>query len=640
MGKSSASLKKKRAKKSSKVRGSSKSKSKRYKSKKLRRRKVPLSSSDYDDSTSSETSLSSSPEDGYRSRRARSSKRKDEKGRRKKAKPRRHSLSHESSEDSLRDRKRKRAKRKIEHDTREKLHKKKKLRKESSVGSMSSESWSCSTCQGDSAGSDKDEFESHRGRSERKGKGKQSERSRSGSERISRYRARSCSSCSCSSESNDKWTEEKYVSNNNSRRLRSVITVTEEAEETRELFRNEDKEEIVNDHDYPCRSNDSNDGGSKRESAEHSLPASKEKVGIRDENVDENTDFNLREPKIKDRSYNDSNEYERSKLDVYGGGTSGSVEKKTSETSGASLNGDDLESILRQRALENLRKFRGQPQSSAKASGLKEIGSDVNQTPVEKYELVEGKSTEESAAVGTNFDKKTHVEELTLSSSGRRNSIVSSRNNEKNLNSVNGKSVSVKHHSTFAPKKAIDAENHSATITASTRYQIPASGREKLVVTMSTTDKHTSDTAHFPSCSIPNLRCDNSNKEQNEVKEHSQTKFESKQTSDSHEPHHTKIVGAEGNVNQNAVKTDAAIQSVNNRERDFDKLCVSATAKPCAESSSVEASSNKLQGEASQGSQFEQKTMNVMRGGEMVQVSYKVYIPKKAPALARRQLKR
>ncbi|KNA07644.1 hypothetical protein SOVF_169800 [Spinacia oleracea] len=38
--------------------------------------------------------------------------------------------------------------------------------------------------------------------------------------------------------------------------------------------------------------------------------------------------------------------------------------------------------------------------------------------------------------------------------------------------------------------------------------------------------------------------------------------------------------------------------------------------------------------------QFEKKSMFVMRGGEMVQVSYKVYIPKKIPALARRQLKR
>ncbi|KAL7129512.1 hypothetical protein ABFS83_13G071800 [Erythranthe nasuta] len=44
--------------------------------------------------------------------------------------------------------------------------------------------------------------------------------------------------------------------------------------------------------------------------------------------------------------------------------------------------------------------------------------------------------------------------------------------------------------------------------------------------------------------------------------------------------------------------------------------------------------------EAKDGSQFKKKTMSVVRGGEVVQVSYKVYIPKKAPALARRQFKR
>lgn len=39
-------------------------------------------------------------------------------------------------------------------------------------------------------------------------------------------------------------------------------------------------------------------------------------------------------------------------------------------------------------------------------------------------------------------------------------------------------------------------------------------------------------------------------------------------------------------------------------------------------------------------STFQQKTMSVMRGGEMVQVSYKVYIPQRAAALAKRQLRR
>ncbi|XP_008810544.2 uncharacterized protein DDB_G0287625 [Phoenix dactylifera] len=40
------------------------------------------------------------------------------------------------------------------------------------------------------------------------------------------------------------------------------------------------------------------------------------------------------------------------------------------------------------------------------------------------------------------------------------------------------------------------------------------------------------------------------------------------------------------------------------------------------------------------GSNFEQKSFSRMHDGEMVQVSYKVYIPKKSPALARRQLQR
>ncbi|KAG0468531.1 hypothetical protein HPP92_017859 [Vanilla planifolia] len=43
---------------------------------------------------------------------------------------------------------------------------------------------------------------------------------------------------------------------------------------------------------------------------------------------------------------------------------------------------------------------------------------------------------------------------------------------------------------------------------------------------------------------------------------------------------------------------------------------------------------------ADSGSQFEQKTFSRMHDGEMVQVSYKVYIPKKTPALARRKLQR
>ncbi|XP_068657431.1 suppressor protein SRP40-like [Aristolochia californica] len=50
--------------------------------------------------------------------------------------------------------------------------------------------------------------------------------------------------------------------------------------------------------------------------------------------------------------------------------------------------------------------------------------------------------------------------------------------------------------------------------------------------------------------------------------------------------------------------------------------------------------SNEGKGGAKSDSQLEQKMMSVMRGGELVQVSYKVFIPKKSPALGRRNLQR
>ncbi|XP_054811271.1 uncharacterized protein LOC129312619 isoform X2 [Prosopis cineraria] len=642
MGKSSALRKRKRSKKSSKVRASRKSKSRRRASKKLQRREASLSISDYSDSVSSDSSLSSSSEDSYKSRRAWSSKRKDEKGRRKMAK--RRSYRHESSDDSRHDKKRKREKRKNVQEAREKPHKKKKLRKEESVSSMSNGSLSCSTCHGENASCDDNEPERHRGRVERKGREKRPDRGKSGSERSNRYRARSCSSCSFSSESSDKWTEEKCVDKNNSRRLKSVITVTEEAKEAGELCHNETKEEIVDDHDYPCRSNDSNDGGSKRETDHHSLSASKEKLGIEDKEVDRTADSNLTEPR-RDQSYNNSSQFDRSELDVNGAGASDSVEKKTSETSGASLNGDNLEAILRQRALENLRKFRGEIQSSAKASSQNiRTDNDVIQPPFqnrEQAQLAQDKSIVNNAGKGGNFDMINHEEGVDLAT-GSRKSVASSSKNEKDLNSVKGTSVSLGHHSSCSSVKVIDAENHSETVTASASYMSNNSEHKKLVVTQNTIDRCTSDLVHCSKDDVNNMRvlCSATSKplkEQDEVKDHFQ--FELKQTS-ALDKLHTNCPLTGVNVDENAAKTHDAIQRVTSSGRDVDKPCVSAIVKPSPESSPVENSSNNLQGEASQGSQFEQKTMNVMRGGEMVQVSYKVYIPRKTPALARRQLKR
>ncbi|KAI4322968.1 hypothetical protein L6164_022613 [Bauhinia variegata] len=615
MGKSSSSLKKKRSKKSSKDRTSSRSKSRKYKSKKLRRQEVYLSSSHSDDSES--TSLSSSSDDSYRRRRARSRVRKDVKGHRKKAQRRSY-----SRDSSPRVRKRKRSKRKNDSKTREKPHQKKKLRKEASFSSMSGRSWSCSTCQGGDSGSDGSEVERYRGRSERKEKDKRKlERGRSESVRRGRYRARSCSSCSRSSESSDERTKEKYMCENSSKRLRSVITVTKGAEEGRELFTNESKEEIVDDHDYPSRSNDSNDGGAKRD------PSSEEKVvSVEDEKGDEYADF--------------------SKSNVY--------VARTSDVSEDSLDGDDLESILRQRAIENLRKFRGDIKLTSKASDHKnEIVTDLEQQPfTEKHEQVQGKFLVNNEAVGANVGK---LIEGTSSPMGRRDSTPSSRNNGRSLSGDKGKFVSVKHHSPRASEKVIDIDNPSKAVTSdsdrtnNSEFNTTESHHHLLKSHPSLEQRPASDVKNNSglrsaapkqsSCTLPTLRNNNLNIGQDEVNEHSQ--FELKQTSASRQPPNTKSEVIEGDVDEDAVKTaQAAIQIVDNSPRNLDKFCDSDTLKPCDKSVTGENSSNKLLDEVNQGSQFEQKTMNVMRGGEMVQVSYKVYIPKKTPALARRQLKR
>ncbi|KAL2986580.1 hypothetical protein AAZX31_12G215100 [Glycine max] len=581
MGKSSSSLKKKRSKKLSKAKASSKSKrSRKSKSKKVRRRKVSPSSSDYDDSKSLDTLASSSSEDSYRRKRDRSRTRKDVKGLRRKARGR--SYSSDSSEDSHYARKRKKAKRKNERDeVMKKSSQKKKIKREASVDLMSSRSWSCSTCQDGSASSDDSQCKSRRGRSERKEKDRRRSRGRIGSKKSSRYRARSCSPCSI--ENSYEVTEEKSVGENNSRRLRSVITVTKEAEEYGELYRNETKEEIVYDHDYPCRSNDSNDGGTKTELDHHTL-ASEEKLGIEDEAGDMNADLNFTEPELRDRSYNDS-----SNLKVCSGRTIESM-KETSETSGAIVN-DDLESILRQRALENLRKFR-EIQSSAKAPDQKnKIDSLVKQPITSKHELVQGKPVVNDAAAGTKIDKRTLGEETNLPD-GRRNLIACPRNNERISNM--DKDVSAKCHPAGAPEKVIDSDNPSGTITESSNYN--------------TTNLELTKQAQNSCC-------------------------DSLQTHASNEAANANLPVTEVDVERNAAKTShAAIQSVNSNDRNVNV-------------SSEENKSGKLQDESNQGSQFEKKTMNVMRGGEMVQfvhvqVSYKVYIPNKVPALARRQLKR
>ncbi|CAK8535061.1 unnamed protein product [Lathyrus sativus] len=659
MGKSSTSLKKKHSKTSSKSKSSSRSKNRKYKSKKVCRHEDSLSSSDYDDSKNMDTSVSSSSEDRSKRKRDRSRTRKDVKSRKKRF--RRRSCSSDSSKDSLFARKRKKLKRKNKYDeTKEKSRRKKKVKTEVSVSSVSSGSRSCSICPAGIDSNDNVEYEHSRGRTETKEKDKRRLRGRSGSAKSSRYRARSCSPCSSPhGECNFEGTEEKYVPGNKTRWLRSVITVVNEGDESRQLSGNETKEEIVDDLDYPCRSNDSNDRGSNRELDHHqSHRAPEEELGAKDDTGDMNGDVNFTEPKLSDMS----------SLELCAG-TNESIKKD--DVSGV-LNDVDLELILRQRALENLRKFRGQVQSHAKASEQEnKIVSQMKQPVTNKEELVQDKPNVSNVAIlATKFGNQTPVEETNLPV-GRRNLVTYPKNNGRNLNADKEMSGSAKIQMARAPEKVIDADSHIEVVTESTNNkksnlestpseschdslqsrsslkQTAVSGlpREKLVLAESIKNTGTFEAARItshcgsddvkdirgipsagpkPSILEPKFKHNNLDKGKDAANDLSQ--FKSKQTSDSREPSDAKLPVSEADEERNVAKiTQSSIQNIDSNVATLE---------------SVENNSGKLQDGSNQGSQFEQKTMTVMRGGELVQVSYKVYIPKKTPALARRQLKR
>jgi len=142
---------------------------------------------------------------------------------------------------------------------------KKKRRKNNarrdSSSSSSTESRSCSTCQSISNQSDESEYKRRKGRLEKKeDERRKPENIRSGDERR-RYWSGSCSSCSRYDGGSDIFMSNTTIGENPSKRLRSVIILPGEDNETRELDKDKHKEEMTYDHDdYPSStSNDSND---------------------------------------------------------------------------------------------------------------------------------------------------------------------------------------------------------------------------------------------------------------------------------------------------------------------------------------------------------------------------------------------
>ncbi|KAK9150203.1 hypothetical protein Syun_008512 [Stephania yunnanensis] len=356
--KSSSLMKKKRSKNSSEVRKRrrrSRSRTRKsLKSKKVRRHNVSLSSSDDDDSRMDGDSVSATSSDSEcdnKRGRARSRTQRKLKWSRKRGR------SEGSSSESPHRRKKKGLKR--SQDSKKKQKKKRtsgRVRRDVSVDSSRSDSWSCSTCRGNSSSSGESESERYRGRSKVRKKGKRTS-GRTKDEK-GRFISRSRSICSCSGCDNrsDYQGEEELPSLNNSRRLKSVITVESRHDETEERFVTKEEEkadDIIQGYDNcpSCRSNGSNEGRQK-ESSQQIIGLSEKKGCADDAKVKKAFSDDCMESK-------DHGMVACHQIDSSGDAIRSTIEGFKGEESTGPLEGENLELILRQKALENLRKFRG-----------------------------------------------------------------------------------------------------------------------------------------------------------------------------------------------------------------------------------------------------------------------------------------
>ncbi|WCJ32199.1 hypothetical protein M5689_013639 [Euphorbia peplus] len=571
MAKSSpSSSRKKRPKHSSLERARKKSKTKRAKAKKLRRHD-DLDSYSSDDSTSS-ASVFSSSEDTYRGRK---STRKDAKGTKRRGRSR-----SSSSEESLVLKKRKGSKRKVDSVVRKKTlkHKKKKTKKKKkSRRDASISSRSCST--GESS-SDESEYERRsRGKSKRREKSLKSSKNAKSTSKKRRYRSISCSSGSRDSGS-DYWRDEKVIDGSISKRLKSVITFTKDDDmEEKEL--DEHKEEIIYEDDgYPSsRSNDSFDGGNKRISGNQSPIASEKKSSTVNEKKEE--PFDIKTTELSGRCLGGDDQSVEEKPASDGFGTNDSLGVKTDEIAKT----DDLEILLRQKALENLNRFRGIN------ANKKDESCAASESPCPRKAGLNRSDPKDGCTRGDKGDSLDYLQE------------------EKIVDVKNGASGSA------------SVENN-VCLTNKNRTLSRGLNKQRLVTTAlkQALSNCTSSAVEAPKVKLVNeldVTC----------------------------------VGGKSNNDKDrnaAAKSSAGVDAGLNRLQDEERLQAgdSDTVNNASGSSSaaqdVNSSEEKVDGKESSGSgsQLERKTMSVMRGGELVQVSYKVYIPKKAPALARRQLNR
>lgn len=624
MGSSSKrkSAKKKSSKLSSKARKMKKSR--RTKSKKLHHRHdfstddsmssvyVSLPGNDSytsnsdDDSMSSASISRSSSEDAYRRRknisRSQGKLKKTKKG------ARRRSSSRDIREKLAPMEKRKRSRKDSDSKMRKKSQRKKR-RRDSSASPTSSDSHSCSTCKGGNSDSEESERERARSRSREKKRDKRDLRKDKRRTKTSFHRSPSHSSYSRSRDQSGSvsYSDEKLLNENNSRRLRSVITFVEQTSEGEGNKWKKDlqNEEIVYDNDdYPSRS--SSGGGSKKESTPHSPIAF---------DVEKQTES----PKFV--SGHEVTELSGSVNDVHDiseGATHSSAKESGNYTPlvGAGSGGDDLEAILRQKALQNLKKFRGGHKSNTKPTvdQKDKDDGDVNQSSISKAGVdrvvLDRERTEK--VYGIVKQNINHPPDgLGLSGNPKEDGLNSG-------NPVVGKSVTGT--SSFRGRSSgLDMwhQNKESGPSPDKILREIERGEGKTTATVQIISVAENSSFRESSSGLNTLNKTTTSvasPDKNLMETESERKTELKIT---------QPLSPSVGINKGSACSSAAV-----------------AVEPALSATPGGQSLNNQTDEAKDGGQYQQKTMSVRRGGEMVQVNYKVYIPQRAPALARRQLKR
>ncbi|MCL7047980.1 hypothetical protein MKW94_024578 [Papaver nudicaule] len=659
--KSSSSHKKKSSKSSFEVKKRSR-KHKRSKSQKLYHRDASLSHSD--DGLRSKDSVSifsSDSEEDYR--RSRSRTRKEEKGGNRK-RVRRNSQSDEDSRESLSPKKKHKSKRSEDRkhspqrrsrnyksskkhrsaERKKSSHKKHasgRSRRGKNVDSLRSYSRSLSSPRGSNSSGGEREIMNSRGRSKvKETKSKRSSGKMSHGREHSRSRSRSCSSFDGHRQENRYHSEDKYTNGNYRGRIRSVAIANETNEDDgRNYLEEENTAEIIQAYDDcpSSRSNDSFDGDKKKNASGHSY------VDFKKRNKDPKFFGTAVEIDISEGDELETNlrqkvteEFEASTIDISEGNDLESVlRKKALEKFEASVlkkspEADELEAILRQKALENLKKFRGGLQADRKVVGdLIDESKNVAKYPSNKdtfstnlhREAVEVAESKETASQVTKSATKHSVENSVGAQTNKSDSVA----NRPCIEKVDVITRNYLHKEAGKVAGSKETVSRVAKTSVESKY---ATSKDDCRIPYKIHIKHESRDQPCTSHVVPGAG--NSLLSQMVAGKATQKNNAS----------------VELTINKSKLNTSRT-RIVSPSDHPIDNQTPITQNSPTTKVVQPEYIENKNVDESQQSgevikgsSQFEQKTMSVMRGGELVKVGYKVYIPNKPPALARRKLNR